>query len=204
MLERRLHPGRARSLFYGRVTVADVPEIVEGIVSGERVERLVLTLGRPGEGVDMVLLARALINLPFEQRLQQVPVAMLLVFGAMAQQRHSLVLRKMLQEAQSEFLAVILDSLVAAIDRAVLAQFLAISVAEFGPRDFSRQKFIPELLARPEIGHPNIVAIFRQAAAPAARRENSQTVIARFDRGVNGLCLEHGLGLDTWIRATRK
>jgi (2Fe-2S) ferredoxin len=29
--------------FYGRVTVADVPEIVDGIVSGERVERLVLT-----------------------------------------------------------------------------------------------------------------------------------------------------------------
>ena len=29
--------------FYGRVTVTDVPEIVEGIVSGERVERLVLT-----------------------------------------------------------------------------------------------------------------------------------------------------------------
>lgn len=29
--------------FYGRVTVADVPEIVEGIESGERVERLVLS-----------------------------------------------------------------------------------------------------------------------------------------------------------------
>jgi (2Fe-2S) ferredoxin len=29
--------------FYGRVTVADVPEIVEGIASGRRVERLVLT-----------------------------------------------------------------------------------------------------------------------------------------------------------------
>lgn len=28
--------------FYGRVTVADVPEIVDGIVSGQRVERLVL------------------------------------------------------------------------------------------------------------------------------------------------------------------
>jgi (2Fe-2S) ferredoxin len=28
--------------FYGRVTVADVPAIIEGIVSGERVERLVL------------------------------------------------------------------------------------------------------------------------------------------------------------------
>jgi (2Fe-2S) ferredoxin len=29
--------------FYGRVTVADVPAIVEGIVSGDRVERLVLS-----------------------------------------------------------------------------------------------------------------------------------------------------------------
>jgi (2Fe-2S) ferredoxin len=30
-------------LFYGRVTVADVPEIVAGIASGQRVERLVLS-----------------------------------------------------------------------------------------------------------------------------------------------------------------
>lgn len=29
--------------FYGKVTVADVPDIVEGIVTGKRVERLVLT-----------------------------------------------------------------------------------------------------------------------------------------------------------------
>lgn len=29
--------------FYGRVTVSDVPEIVDGIASGRRVERLVLT-----------------------------------------------------------------------------------------------------------------------------------------------------------------
>src|SRR6266852_1844323 len=28
--------------FYGRVTVADVPEIVDGLVNGRRVERLVL------------------------------------------------------------------------------------------------------------------------------------------------------------------
>src|SRR5438874_10591877 len=30
--------------FYGRVTVADVPEIVAGIASGHRVERLVLSV----------------------------------------------------------------------------------------------------------------------------------------------------------------
>ncbi|MDP9254014.1 MAG: (2Fe-2S) ferredoxin domain-containing protein [Verrucomicrobiota bacterium] len=29
--------------FYGRVAVADVPEIVDGLVSGQRVERLILT-----------------------------------------------------------------------------------------------------------------------------------------------------------------
>jgi (2Fe-2S) ferredoxin len=29
--------------FYGHVTVADVPEIVEGLVTGKRVERLMLT-----------------------------------------------------------------------------------------------------------------------------------------------------------------
>jgi (2Fe-2S) ferredoxin len=29
--------------FYGHVTVADVPDIVEGLVSGQRVERLMLT-----------------------------------------------------------------------------------------------------------------------------------------------------------------
>ena len=29
--------------FYGRVTIADVPEIVDGLVSGQRVKRLVLT-----------------------------------------------------------------------------------------------------------------------------------------------------------------
>lgn len=29
--------------FYGRVTLADVPAIVEGLASGQRVERLVLT-----------------------------------------------------------------------------------------------------------------------------------------------------------------
>lgn len=29
--------------FYGRVTLADLPEIVEGLANGQRVERLVLT-----------------------------------------------------------------------------------------------------------------------------------------------------------------
>ena len=31
--------------FYGRVTIADVPEIVDGLVNGRRVKRLVLSAG---------------------------------------------------------------------------------------------------------------------------------------------------------------
>jgi (2Fe-2S) ferredoxin len=36
--------------FYGRVTAADVPEIVDGIVQGRRVKRLVLTEQDLAEG----------------------------------------------------------------------------------------------------------------------------------------------------------
>lgn len=126
-----------------------------------------------------------LLHRSVEERFQHVPVTMRFTFGAMAEQRHRLILGKMLQEPESEFLAVIFDYLVAAIDRAALAQFLAIASIEYLPRDFASQKFIPEVLARPEIGHPNIVSVFRQPPAPAARRENSQTVVLRIDFGMN-------------------
>jgi hypothetical protein len=131
-----------------------------------------------------------------------VPVTVSLVFSAMAEKRHRLMLRKMLQEPQSEFLAVIFDSLVAAIDRAVFAQFLAIASAEYLPRDLARQKFIPEVLARPEIGHPNIVSVFRQASASATGRENSQAVVLRIDFGMDGLCFEHRFGVCNKKRET--
>lgn len=36
--------------FYGHVTLADVPEIVEALAAGERVERLVLTAGDLARG----------------------------------------------------------------------------------------------------------------------------------------------------------
>ena len=86
-------------------------------------------------------------------------MAMWLVFGAMAEQRHGLILRQVLEEAQGEFLAVILDSLITAIDQSVFPQFLTVAITEFGPGNFPRQKLVPELLARAEISHPNIEAV---------------------------------------------
>ena len=58
---------------------------------------------------------------------------MFLVLGAMTEESHGLAPGQMLQETQGEFLAVILDLLVAAINRPVFAQFPAISDAELGP-----------------------------------------------------------------------
>jgi hypothetical protein len=93
------------------------------------------------------------------------------VLGAMAQQRYGLVLGKMLQEAQGEFLAVVLNSFIALIDRSAFAQFLAIPIAELRPGDFSGNEFIPELLAWSQVGHPDMVTILWDAAAQAAPRE---------------------------------
>ena len=43
MRNRRDGVSRTRSLFYGRVTVADVPEIVDGLVKRQPVKRLLVT-----------------------------------------------------------------------------------------------------------------------------------------------------------------
>jgi hypothetical protein len=119
------------------------------------------------------------------------PMAMRLVFSAMAEQGHRLILGEMLQEAQGEFLAVILDSLISPIERAAFAHFLAVSIAEFGPGDCACKKFAPELLTRTQICHPNIETVVRQTPAAASRRENSETVLPRLDLAMNRLRLEH-------------
>ena len=49
------------------------------------------------------------------------PVTMLLLFRAVAEQGHSLFLGKVLEEAEGEFLAMIFDPLVSTIDSATLA-----------------------------------------------------------------------------------
>ena len=121
-----------------------------------------------------------------------------LILGAMAEQRNRLVFCQKLKEAQGELLAVILDSLIAAVDRPALAQFLAVTRAVFWPGDLSRQEFIPQRLAGPEVRHPNMVTIAWQAAAPSSRRQDPQSILERFDPGVNRLRFDHD-----YLRAKR-
>ena len=90
------------------------------------------------------------------------PVTMRLVFRAMTEQRHGLIFGQVLQEPQREFLPVILDSLVAAINRPVFPQFAAITAAEFRPGDFAGLKFLSQSLARSQVGHPNVKPVRRQ------------------------------------------
>ena len=79
-----------------------------------------------------------------EKRFQQMPMTMRLVFGAMAEQRHGLIFDQTLKEPQREFLSVILDALVAAINRPAFPQFAAITAAELGPGNFAGQKFLSQ------------------------------------------------------------
>src|SRR5438067_12836687 len=119
------------------------------------------------------------------------PVTMRLVFGAMAEQRHGLSLGQMLQEPQREFLPVILDAFVAAINRPAFPQFAAITAAEFRPGDLAGQKFLSQSLARSQVGHPNVKPVRRQTPPAPTGRENPQAVFPRFDLCINAFSFEH-------------
>jgi hypothetical protein len=126
-----------------------------------------------------------------EQRFQQVPMAMLFILGAMAKQRNGSGFGQVLEKPQGEFLAVILDPLIPAIDRARLAQLCQITAAVFRPGYLTREDCISQLLARPEVCHPNVETIAGQSPAAPARRQDPKTILLRFDFGVNGLGFEH-------------
>ena len=119
------------------------------------------------------------------------PVTMRLFFRAMAEQRHGLIFGEMLQEPQREFLPVILDSLVPAINRPAFPQFAAITAAEFRPGNFGGLKFFSQSLARSQVGHPNVKPVRRQTPPAPTRRENPQAVFPRFDLRVNAFGFEH-------------
>src|SRR5437016_10448831 len=115
------------------------------------------------------------------------PVAMLFVLLAMAQQRHRPPAAELLDEAQRELLAVVLDRPVALIDAAAVGELLAVAAAELAPGDRARAGIVQQRFARPEIRHPHVVAARRQAATAEARRQNAQAVRARLDGRLDGL-----------------
>jgi len=104
------------------------------------------------------------------------PVAMFLLFGAMAEQSDRSRPSKMLQEAQGEFLAVIANGAVSPVDRSRLEQFLAISPAELLPGNLFRQERPQQRLARADIRHPDVVSVLWQSATAKACGQHAQAI----------------------------
>lgn len=100
-------------------------------------------------------------------------MAMGLVFGTMAHEGNGLAPGQLLKEAEGEFLAVVFDGAVAAINCAAFKQFLPITATELGPREFPGQEGAEEGFAGAEICHPNIIARTWQAASAKAGGQDS-------------------------------
>jgi hypothetical protein len=82
--------------------------------------------------------------------LQFVPMTLLLLFTAVAHQRHVPRLREPLDQAKSELLSVILDGPAASIHRAVHEQFATVLSKKCRPGDLAGLAAPQESFARPK------------------------------------------------------
>ena len=86
-----------------------------------------------------------------------------------------------LQKAQGEFLPMILDGPIAAIDTASFEQFLAITPSKFGPAHAAVLELPQQDFARTKVSHPDIIKVAGQATAAKAARQDSQPVVTGID-----------------------
>ena len=112
-------------------------------------------------------------------------MAMLFLFRAMTQQRNRTLLRQFLEQAQGELLSVILDRAISLVHRPAFKKFLAIAASELAPADLVGQDRAQQLLAWTKIRHPDVVGGSRQTPAAKARRQDAQSILARFNRREN-------------------
>ena len=110
---------------------------------------------------------------------------MLLLFRAMTQQSDRVGLGQLLEQAQREFLAVILDRSIFPVNRPTFEEFLAITSTEPAPADLAGLYRPQQLLARTEVRHPDIISGRGHAAPTKPRGQNAQSILARFNRRGN-------------------
>jgi hypothetical protein len=67
---------------------------------------------------------------------QEMPVALLLILGAVAHQRHPAPSGELLHQAQRKLLAMVLNGSAALVDRAIKEKLLSILPRELRPGDF--------------------------------------------------------------------
>src|SRR5438477_6227028 len=97
---------------------------------------------------------------------------MRLVWGAMAHHSHGPAFRQFLKEAEGEFLPMVLDGAIAAVNRAAFKQFLPVTAIKLAPGYLFIQHRAQQLLAGTKVGHPNVVARGRHATSTKASGQN--------------------------------
>jgi len=118
-------------------------------------------------------------------------MAVRFILGAVAEQSDGLPLGEVLKQAKGKFLPVVFDHVIPRVDRAVFKKLGLIAAAKGFPADFAGLNLAQELLAWSKIGHPDIITVLWQTAAPQARGEDAQAVFFRLNWRVNGLCQDH-------------
>src|SRR5262245_49048869 len=98
-------------------------------------------------------------------------MTLLLVLGAVAEQRHVAAPCQLLDQPQRELLAVVLDGGVVAIDCAVGAKLASIPPDELRPGHLATQHRFQEPFAWTEGWHPHVVARGAHATAAESRGE---------------------------------
>ena len=97
-------------------------------------------------------------------------MTMRFLFRAMTEERHRPAAREMLQKSKGELLPVVLDILVAQVDRTAFAQLQQVAAAILRPTVLPGKKCVAQFFARSEIRHPDVVTILRQTTSARAAR----------------------------------
>ena len=118
-------------------------------------------------------------------------MALRLILGAVAHHRHVARGGETLQQAQREFLPVVLDGAAARVDPSAHEQLLPVGASELCPGESSRLEGPQEPLAWPKRRHPYIVATQPHPPSTEPSDEDSQSVVLRGIGTVDRLCLEH-------------
>ena len=118
--------------------------------------------------------------LPSENLFKNMPVAVLLVFITVTHQRNGASSPERLKQTKAELLPVILNSAVAAVDRAILKQFSAVAACKLAPSNPPLLSIAEQRFARPKIGHPHVVPARGHTTAAKTCHEDAHAVFAWF------------------------
>ena len=114
-----------------------------------------------------------------------------LVLRTVTEQSNRTTSREALQEAEREFLTMILDSFASSVDGAIHEEFAAVVAKETRPRNPTGQRLLEKAFAGPKRWHPDVVPVRGHSATAKPRGENTEAVALSIDWTPNRLRPQH-------------